>query len=692
MSEVQSDNFSGEPNLPNPTAASIENTSIETEGGTVAQGNVSVGGDFAGRDSYTVVYNNTHHLSQHTVLGEGEVPRQVKRPNKETYANRTELEITLESTLLAPESKKIVFVQGLHGTGKTTLVGEVVNRESINEKFPDGTILCDLSGRSISDMLFRLMRPFDPSLEFDPKISHYDYYQKAKEVLNDKKVLIVARKIKSESRLQNLFFDAEGVTLLCILDQKIPNLEDQAERIDVAEMSEPEAIDMLKKGLSGYLNKEYGQSVFSGIVSNLNFAPIRIALAADMIRQRKYDLNVYLEDLRSNKVAATQDSDWFDFNNYLDIIFNSLPELSQRILPYLGLFGPGHITANAIATISRYSRDEITQALGQMIDFDLVEEVYSSEDFLDASNPYVVRERVREFALIKLAKVGQERGEQSVNVLRALMAEYYLSQASSRLWQGKWEFINQLLKIDQNVQDKKLGVVQAFKHVDTTFDQMLINNPNAPELWSKFFIRDDIKQLRTHLEEAFDWVILQEDWPMVRRFFEINLRGAYEFSSTSVNDKSIKAGEVVDEHKFSSRRFVHIHQFSLKDKKIFGIDFKAVRLLGGELTNVMISFSKLIGVQIQSAHWQDVDIVGIEAAGLHAIDLNWKDVDARMGDFRGAVFEECTFENVDFRGAQLGGAIFHDCKLINCDFRRKAEKSVYVSAETRQKSRNVYGL
>ncbi len=652
---------------------------VKAGNGARLSGNVNMpGGTLVGRDSYTVYYS----LPKTSFYEKGEIPRQVVAPGR-TYVSRPALETPLQELLLAEPGSPFVFVYGLPGTGLFFLARQVVNEPAVLERFKDGTLYCDLSGVSLTDVLFRLIQPFEPDMKFDPRLSKEDYIQKLRGIFAEKQILIVARRARDERQLQSLEFNLPGVTVLALSNQRFPDYDQGSRFVEVSDMSKAEAVSLVKSCLADFVRSEqYEESILEELARELHYTPAKIAIAIRNIRQMNVSPAEYLEELKTQvRENKTGEFEWARAQSYLEKVYQSLPALSQQIFPYLGVFGAGHITASALATISRRSRHEVIQCLNQLRRFGLVETIESEEAVIDMKRPYDMRERVRDFALHKLRERVGDNAEISIKVLRALMANYYLEQAADRLLRGKKNLLIQLSEEDETVDFldtlRNNQELFALPLADQIFDEILSRDERLWRQWSKFLMREEIKQLRIHLEEALDWAIAQEDWELVRRFVGANIRGAFTFQPVEPGE-----GRAQVEGEMPNRRFVHIHDFNFSGREYFNFEMKAICLCRSEIQNSTIASSRFLGAQVRQGNWEDVDLIGLEAPAIHFASCQLVDVDARMADLRGALFENCHFENVDFRGSRLGGAVFHHCILVNCDFRRREEKPIYISDDT----------
>jgi hypothetical protein len=198
--------------------------------------------------------------------------------------------------------------------------------------------------------------------------------------------------------------------------------------------------------------------------------------------------------------------------------------------------------------------------------------------------------------------------------------------------------------------------------VQDTFEEVVLAKPEFLARWQHWINSSLCIDQAHNLQEALRWAIQQEDWALVRNFYNISL-GVYVPELVARGEKEHRVSVATHGFRFGALRNLRLSHAFL-ETTLFG-----VRVISPQLTHCELVGAYLGGVRLHRPTLVDVDLVNAAMPGLVVQDGMLTDVDFRSADIRGAVFYNCHFNRVNFRAADLRQARLLNCTGTDIDLR-----------------------
>lgn len=612
------------------------------------------------------------------ILETGRSPlHQVVPPSAEYLPRRTvEDKLRAALTTARPGRPALVELYGPPGSGKSSVGRKVA--VDLEKEFPDARLWVEVDDHSDIHLLWRLIDPFEAPPERSPFRDTAQYRAVLNRALEGKRLLIVFNRVTPASfeRVRQALPDKRiNYAALVISDAHIPDLADLSDPASAAfplpELSAEEACHLFRL-IWGDAYRSTSDETLAELAAEFHYLPTQIAVIARDIRDHQVSPADYLNDIRLQKSArpmVTAGTSGFQ------AVFDNLPDLARRALPFIGVMGAGAWQGTALAAVSQLTLDDAETALRQLCRVGFVMRV---DDGRCSAGP-----AARDFALAALNTLG---GEALVRSARSLLAYRLLRSAEESTLLRRQSFLKDFFADESGKLRFLEAMRQAFlpdefgqAHGDTgtlsatpglgdydlvqdAFEETALANPLYLARWQGWINSSPCIDQAHHLEDALRQAIEQEDWPLTRQFYNISL-GVYVPELTAAGEKTRKGTVMANGFRFGAIRRLHLTDV------FFETTLWGVRILRPELTRCELVGAYWGGVRLHRPTLDRVDMVNAMLPGLVIQDGRLADVDFRGADLRGAVFYNCHFNRANFRSADLRQARFLSCGGSDIDLR-----------------------
>jgi len=217
------------------------------------------------------------------------------------------------------------------------------------------------------------------------------------------------------------------------------------------------------------------------------------------------------------------------------------------------------------------------------------------------------------------------------------------------------QFSNHLPDINQDSEETSVLAILQDPLLDF-FENLVFKKQAYIDRWLNLLRTANFSILRHQLEETFNWVLEQEDWPLLRKFA----------TNISVNTEWLVDSQFIGEEGGRNWMQFNLSFPLLKDVvvehyELIHVALKAPNIKFTSWTDCDFVATEWPGAYVLSSSFIGIDMVGMVMPGGIVTDCEFVDVDARYADFRGSTFQKCTFQNFSFLGAKLEKANFIDC-------------------------------
>lgn len=607
-------------------------------------------------------------------------PRHQISPIPAEYLPRKTVEDRLRAALSAAKAGRMALVElyGPPGSGKSS-VGRKVAAD-LGAEFPDARLWIEVDDHSEIHLLWRMIDPFEAPPERSPFRDLSHYRMMLNRALEGRRTLIVFNRVGlgSIERVRRVLPEpGTNAAVLIISEAHIPDLTDPSDpnrpaaAFPLPELSAEEACRLFRL-IWGDGYRSTPDEVLAELAAEFHFLPTQIAVIARDIRDHQVSPADYLADIRAHKsvrplVAAGS-------TGFL-AVYENLPDLARRALPFIGVIGAGAWPASALAAVSQLTLDDTETALRQLC---RVGFITRAEDGRCSAGP-----AARDFALSTLHTLG---GEALVRSARSLLAYRLLRSADEATLLRRQSFLKDFLAdesgkqrfidaLRQSLLPDEFGKAHGdtgtltatpglgdYDLVQDAFEETALADPGLLARWQSWINSSVCIDLAHNLEDSLRQAIRQEDWPLTRQFYNLSL-GVFIPELIAAGEKSRKATVMANGFRFGA-----IRRLNLTDA-YFETTLSGVRLLRPQLTRCELVGADWGGVRLHRPSLDRVDMVNAALPGLVIQDGLLTDVDFRGADLRGAVFYNCHFNRVNFRSADLRQARFLSCGGSDLDLR-----------------------
>ncbi len=613
------------------------------------------------------------HITPTAAIEVTRMPRHQIQPVGEDYISRKAIEDRLTTLLTdSPNHFRLVELYGPPGSGKS-IVGRKVASD-LAAQFPDARLWVEVGNRSELDLLWSLIDPFEEPPERSPTRDEAQYRAVLNRALGNLRVLIVLNRVNAENQelvRRILPVRASQTAVLIISDSHLPELVDDENSVALPEMSAEEACCLFRMIWKDAYRSTPDEVVVQ-LAAEFNFLPTQISLAARDILNHQIAPAEYLRDLQQQK--ANRPYTAANVSGF-QAVYDNLPEQSRRILPFIGVMGGSPWTSLALAAVAQAPLAEVETGLRQLRRVGFISTA--------ADQRYTCSPAGRDFALSRLHDIGGEalvrsaRSVQAYQTLRAaeeitmlrrqsILKDFLLDDARKKRFLSALR--QSFLPDEQGKAHGDTGAMQAtpglgdYDIVQDAFEEVVLANHEYLQRWQHWINSSLCVDQARSMEEALRWAIMQENWALVRSFYNSSI-GVYIPELTAEGEKERKENLTAVGFRFGAIRNLRLNYVNLETT------FYGVRVINPHITHTELVGAYWGGVRLHRPEMTSVDMVNAGMPGLVVQDGILSGVDFRGADLRGAVFFNCHFTRVNFRNADLRQARFLGCGGTDIDLR-----------------------
>ncbi|MEV4635902.1 BTAD domain-containing putative transcriptional regulator [Actinoplanes sp. NPDC049548] len=291
-----------------------------------------------------------------------------------TVGDFTGREATVDKLLRASADATVLAIDGMAGSGKTTLALRVAGL--LADSYPDAQLFLDLQGHSERQplepeaALLALLRQLGVAPERIPS----DLEGRAvlwRTELARRQALVVLDNAASSSQIAPMLPAAPGNLCVVTSRRRLTGL-DGVHPESLTVLDEAEAVALLARIVGARVEAEAEAS--REVVRRCGLLPLGIRLAGGRLAHRPHwrvaDLVERLGESALPELAAEDRS----VAGAIGLSYSQLPSRQQRVFRLLGLHPPGRFRAVAVAALADLPLDDAQGVLDALVDVHLVEE------------------------------------------------------------------------------------------------------------------------------------------------------------------------------------------------------------------------------------------------------------------------------------------------------------------------------
>lgn len=414
---------------------------IHTDGGAVVQGNITVGGDFVGRDQINIAGDLVQHI-HHSTVTLANSPFQAPRLEAALIARQQEQE-QIQKWLLYNE--QVCVITGMAGIGKSYLATYMAHK--LRGEFPDGVLWARIPESelghesSITDSLLPILGTFAEAYGRD--VSQYsDVESRARvvrELLATKRALVVLDNLQSSQQLDFLLPNTEKcATLITTRYSRTVPARFRESIVSLQAFTIEDGVDLLKS-LVDTRRIEEGVAGAQRLVQFVGGLPLALRIIGAAMNEADYlSTEEYGTLLAAEEERLSQLQDWQDISRNVrasfELSYRRLENAAiQQLFATLSLFDGESFSIDAIVAVSgSLSSTQIKVHMGRLTGLSLVEIFTVSDEQVEQSAtmgklPSGLLERYRLHSLLKL--FAQEKFVGDRIVVRQRQIDYYITLA-----------------------------------------------------------------------------------------------------------------------------------------------------------------------------------------------------------------------------------------------------------------------
>lgn len=290
-----------------------------------------------------------------------QVPRQITN-----FIGRTTYGDTLKNWLLSGQT---VLLHGLAGMGKTSLAIELGHQ--LQEKFPDGILWHRLDTSSVGHILTSIAFTYGEDIS-----GIHDLQSRAsivRSILANKKVLIIFDNVESTSRLDLLIPNSPSSSVLLTSRYHHFSSYDVQKTLLLEHLSSIESISLCTKILGESYVKDHHSELLE-LARDVDYLPLALNILAKQLQNPRQSVAKVLTLFRKERVKLeifTYENR--DLQSVLNISFQHLSPLEQKVLTSAGVFGGTDFCIDAIAFINDITPLQAEELLEQLVEKSLIE-------------------------------------------------------------------------------------------------------------------------------------------------------------------------------------------------------------------------------------------------------------------------------------------------------------------------------
>lgn len=425
----------------------------------------------------------------------------------------------------------IWWVYGMPGVGKTQFAYAVA--QYVKDDFPDGQILLEMRGTrenpmQVDEALANVIHAFDEGKSLPTELA--DLQQQYTQVLQGKRVLIIADTVQDKTQIELLTPPPQGCALIVLSRQRaiVPG----ASLYELSTMQESEA----EAWIASVVSKHYADS----LAELCGYLPLALRISTTLLRQDPtIDIEEYLQQMNDERMRLSglqephlADRPAHSVKASFNLSYKSLDQVMRQALCQLAVF-VGTFEASAVAKV-------VVLPEGAGISSKQALSFLFQRSFLSynqASKRYGLHDLIRIFSFEQLQESGSEAEP------RIRHAEYYATQAEqaknglNHPDQAHWlryldaEYENLIVAMQWSQTHGRIEVaariggslygywtMRSALHEGRTLLKQILDNFSVP-------LNEHMKQLQTKLLNSVGLLaFLQTDYASARKAFEANLK------------------------------------------------------------------------------------------------------------------------------------------------------------------------
>ena len=607
---------------------------------------VTIDGSVIGRDnigSITIINGPEAH-------DEAKIPHQVPHPIW-YYTPRPPEEKALRTLLVDPdESKSVIVVYGLPGTGKTPLVAAVVGGLPETD-FPEGIFWGNLESHEARELLWSFTNALDHdrqrSASSDQKSTRDEFWR----MLENKRALVVLDNVKDSQQLEDMLPPDLGHNrVLAISAQRLTGLKRKCSEQNVGPLRPEECLALFGKVLGEQLLNTH-KDQFREIGERLARWPQAVANAALYMVEGNLSPNAYLRMLRDQSQGSRLRGQ--SMENALAVAVAGLSAEQVEVFESIGVLGDGDWHYAMLAAVTLRPPIEVVTLLEPLVRNGLVESA--------GHDRYRVNSIIRDYVQQRVAT----RSAYARQAAHHLLGRYCLDLA----------------------QDLDASLRQSPEFRGTAAGAWRTAEQARRDRAFALAFREGLLPEMPHVRKVLDWAVSCENWDLIRRFSYLPYMGmvhnlvarrarlirtgytmAILRSPVLVSrgepcvDIAASVGETID-------WLIDADQPREDGQCDLEMDLAASRLYDGIFDRVNFVDTRWTGVRAGRIILKHCDLVG---GRFIACDMNrsvWLDCDVRRADLSGSRLRYALLKDVNLRGANLRGIDLSGTALDNVDLR-----------------------